>query len=42
VKFSGKLHGHALKPGRYELRIVARNKLGLGSTAHTTPFRVLG
>ena len=41
VRFTAALHGHALKPGRYRLRIVARNNLGALSHPFTVELTVV-
>jgi hypothetical protein len=40
--FSGRLHGRALAPGAYRLRVVARDPAGNRSRGRTLTFRVTG
>jgi PKD repeat protein len=41
LKWSGKLHGKPLKPGRYRATVVATDEEGARSTAKTVGFRIL-
>ncbi len=40
VRFSGRIGGRRLAPGRYRLRAVAKDAAGNASTARTATFRI--
>ena len=41
VRFSGRLRGRALAPGRYRLVVVAMDSRGLRSRARSVSFRIV-
>jgi hypothetical protein len=41
LRFMGRVHGHTLKPGRYRLRVTARDASGNASAPRTRSFRII-